>query len=230
MQFGGRSAGDVQRQQFEGVAVESRHGGAAAPPGARLLPQTCGLGDRVEGLAVAGTGQGSGHPAGRGSGCPAVARSDGVRMDTVVAQVARKRNFLLFNKCLRMLPRRLQGASGRLLRSCEARTRCVRRTAAMASVGGSPRSNRLDVAQSRGRGRGRHPDRQRGWRVAARKRSAAPTASVALDGRLRAGEGLRERPEGRGVAGGTKPGGSLPLHWAMRVGRPMSFSVSGLRR
>ena len=32
------------------------------------------------------------------------------------------------------------------------------------------------------------------------------------------------------LAGGTKPGGSLPLHWAMRVESSMSFSVSGLRR
>ena len=32
------------------------------------------------------------------------------------------------------------------------------------------------------------------------------------------------------TAGGTKPGGVLPLHWAMRVERSMVFSVSGLRR
>ena len=144
LQLGGRAPRVVQREQFEGVAVESRNGEAAAPPGAGLLPQARGLGDRVEGLAAAGTGQGSGHPAGRGSGRAVVAGKDGARMGTRISHPAWKRNYPLFIKFLRRLPRRLRGTFGRLAHAGETRIRCARRTAGMASVGRNAALDALD--------------------------------------------------------------------------------------
>ena len=69
-------------------------------PSARLFPQGGGLCGRVESVAVAGVGQGFGHPAGCGSGNPAVAEVEERCMGSSIQDAERKRNYLMFIKCL----------------------------------------------------------------------------------------------------------------------------------
>ena len=114
LQLGGGAARIVQRQQFEGVAVEARNRVAASPPRSRLFPEARGLRCRVEGLSVVRPGQGFCRPPGRGNDSPAVVRIDDKCMEAEYARHSVRRNNLLFIKSIRERMREVGWRAGRV--------------------------------------------------------------------------------------------------------------------